>query len=205
MTVYMCIIYKFRIFDIGEAERLKTKQLMMILISKQISNSHSIPVSDCRQVWPGWARGFVTISLSVSANLWNLLSNGSGGLTSDQCPAPPGVSCHTGDQWHVLTIDWAPWARDTPLTSTGHPWHVPRAADHSLSLTTALLSLVTAICCPPPCLWCHPLAPPLPHCDANKASLWLPALCLGLECRWSVLKWNTQKRKTEMEIELIID
>ena len=39
MTVYICIIYKFRIFDIGEAERLKTKQLMMILISKQISHS----------------------------------------------------------------------------------------------------------------------------------------------------------------------
>ena len=151
----------------------------MILISKQIS--HSLHTG-CRRVWPGWAglevlSQFLSqfpqickISCPMGAADWPVLER-----TRLTNPLSPGVSCHTGDHWHVLTID-SPWARDTPLTSTGHPWHVPPATDHSSPLTTdqwSPLSPETGHCylLPPLLSDVTPMAPPIPHCDANKASL----------------------------------
>ena len=170
MTVYICIIYKFRIFDIGEAERLKTKQLMMILISKQIRNSLHPSVWLPPSVARLGSRFCHNFSLSFrkfvkSPVQWE--------RRTDQCwsaggwpiPCSPGVSCHTGDHWHVLTID-SPWARDTPLTSTGHPWHVPPATDHSSPLTTG-----DGHCSPVPGDWSLLFAAPL---SSLMSPLWLP-------------------------------
>ena len=180
MTVYICIIYKFRIFDIGEAERLKTKQLMMILISKQIRNSLHPSVWLPPSVARLGSRFCHNFSLSFrkfvkSPVQWERRTDQWWSAGGWPIPCSPGVSCHTGDHWHVLTID-SPWARDTPLTSTGHPWHVPPATDHSSPLTTdqwSPLSPETGHCylLPPLLSDVTPSAPPLPHCDANKASL----------------------------------
>ena len=170
----------------------------MILISKQISSVHP---RLCRRVGPGWGglevlSQFLSqfpqickISCPMGAADWPVLER-----TRLTNPLSPGVSCHTGDHWHVLTID-SPWARDTPLTSTGHPDMCPRLLTTPLHwpLTSGLLCprrLVTAICCPLSSLM-SPLRLPLSLIVMQIKPFWLPALCPSLECRWSVFKLNT--------------
>ena len=175
MTVYICIIYKFRIFDIGEAERLKTKQLMMILISKQISHSlhPGCPVSDCRRVWPGWAglevlSQFLSqfpqickISCPMGATDWPVIERRR--LTNPLLPWclvshwwPLTCADHwlPLSSWHPIDQHWPPltcapgyW----PLLSTDH-WPVVSSVPGDWSLLFAA----------PSPLWCHPFGSPSP-------------------------------------------
>ena len=186
MLLWLHIIYKFRIFDIGEAERLKTKQLMMI---PHIKTNQNI-LSSQSLARAGWARGSVTISppefpqiceifRPIGALDWPVIQSG----LTNPVSAPPSL---VSRDWHVLTMCW-------PLVTPGMCSHWPVAtppSPHSSwpGLTRADQGEVwshTPICCPPPSLM-SPLK--LFVMQIKPPSLCIPhPMCRSAGHRWSVL------------------
>ena len=191
----------------------------MILISKQISSLHP---RLCRRVWPGKA-GHEVLSQFLSSFRkfekscvqWERRTDQCTGLT-DQSPVCGDMCWPCPDHWVPPSPrscpHWPALAPDMTCASLVSTDHSPEPSGSSWPLVTVTTGdWWPVLLCPESAPWSRLWCPPLPPAPSPLFVMQMAPLCLsshcpsslshsGLECRWSVLKWNTQKRKTDWRL-----